>query len=325
MAVFTEVTPAQAQTLITQLGLGTVRQLQGCASGIENTNYFVSTERGDYVLTLFERLSAQQLPFYLQLMHHLASKAIAVPAPQADAQGHILHQLNGKPAAVVTRLPGANLLAPEPRHCAELGQTLARMHQAVQDFGWQQPNLRGLQWWQETAPIVRGHLNVGQQTMLDEELQFQIDVAKDPRHIGLPRGAVHADLFRDNAMFDGDHLSGVFDFYFAGCDTLIFDLAVCINDWCIDLASGAIDAPRAQALLGAYGSLRALTPDEQALLPAALRGAALRFWLSRLWDWHLPRDASMLKPHDPSHFERILSLRRMPGASDAWLAQASAL
>ncbi|MBI2733751.1 MAG: homoserine kinase [Aquabacterium sp.] len=265
MAVFTEVSPQEAAGLLSDLDLGTLQSMHGATSGIENTNYFVSTDKGDYVLTLFERLSYEQLPFYLNLMHHLANRGIPVPAPQANAQGEILHTLKGKPAAVVTRLKGRNQLAPQAADCAQVGAMLARMQQ---------------------------------------------ELARSASYKALPSGPIHADLFRDNVMFDGPVLSGFFDFYFAGCDTFGFDIAVCLNDWCIDLATGAIDPVRAQAFVAAYDAQRALTDDELVLLPALLRAAALRFWTSRLWDYYLPRDAAMLQPHDPTHFERVLTLRR---------------
>lgn len=310
MAVFTEVSPGEAAALLSQLNLGTLQSMQGINSGIENTNYFVSTERGDYVLTLFERLSAEQLPFYLHLMQHLAARGIPVPAPQADAQGRILHTLQGKPAAVVTRLKGRNQLAPQAADCAQVGAMLARMHLAGRDYAAQQPNLRGLAWWVETVPVVKPFLTPEQAVLIESELRFQQELAGSAEYAALPSGPVHADLFRDNVMFDGPNLSGFFDFYFAGCDTFGFDIAVCLNDWCIDLASGALDEARAHAFVAAYDAVRPLTDVEQRLLPALLRSAAMRFWLSRLWDFHLPRDAAMLQPHDPAHFERVLTLRR---------------
>ena len=310
MAVFTEVSPQEAAGLLSTLGLGSLQSLQGCASGIENTNYFASTDHGDYVLTLFERLSFEQLPFYLNLMHHLAQRGIPVPAPQANAQGEILHTLKGKPAAVVTRLKGRNQLSPQVADCAQVGAMLARMHQAGADYPQQQPNLRGLAWWTETIPVVRPHLNAEQTALIESELQFQQELARTAAYQSLPHGPIHADLFRDNVMFDGPTLSGFFDFYFAGCDTFLFDIAVCLNDWCIDLATGALEPARAQAFVAAYDAERRLTDAELTLLPALLRAAALRFWTSRLWDFHLPRDAAMLQPHDPTHFERVLTLRR---------------
>jgi homoserine kinase type II len=320
MAVFTEVSAADAQSLLTRLNLGTLQSFKGIASGIENTNYFATTDQGAYVLTLFERLSAEQLPFYLQLMQHLALKGIPVPAPQPDAQGEILHTLHGKPACVVTRLPGTNQLQPGVSDCQQVGAMLARMHLAGQDYPLQQPNLRGLAWWIDTIPVVLPHLDAAQAQLIQSELTHQLALSQTPSHQGLPRGPVHADLFRDNVMFDGPRLSGFFDFYFAGCDTFVFDIAVCLNDWCIDLTTGALDLPRAQAFVDAYDAERALTDDEAQALPDALRAGALRFWTSRLWDFHLPRDAAMLKPHDPTHFERVLTLRR----EQPWLWQRNA-
>ncbi len=309
MAVFTEVSPTEASELLRRLQLGTLTDLRGIEGGIENTNYFATTDQGEYVLTLFERLSAAQLPFYLHLMKHLAHAGIPVPDPQADQDGDILHTVAGKPAAVVNKLRGKSQLAPLPVHCAALGTLLARMHLAGRDFDRRQPNLRGLAWWNETVPVVLPHLDAGQAALLQSELAYQNHVAASSAYAALPRGPVHADLFRDNAMFDGEELTGFFDFYFAGVDTWLFDLAVCLNDWCIDLATGAHDAARATALLQAYQAVRPLSSDERALLPAMLRAGALRFWISRLWDFHLPREAAMLTPHDPTHFERVLRQR----------------
>jgi len=313
MAVFTEVTPAEAAGLLTQLGLGELTELKGCAGGIENTNYFVTTRLHgvchEHVLTLFERLTAEQLPFYLHLMKHLAGKGIPVPDPAANAQGDILHSLKGKPAAVVNKLAGKSQLAPQAVHCAAVGGMLARMHLAGVDYDRHQPNLRGLPWWNDTVPVVLPHLTPGQATLIQTELAHQNRVATSAAYAALPRGPVHADLFRDNVMFDGERLTGFFDFYFAGCDSFSFDLAVCLNDWAIDLPTGAHHAERANAMLQAYEAVRPLTDPERELLPAMLRAGALRFWTSRLWDWHLPRDAAMLQPHDPTHFERVLRER----------------
>jgi len=314
MAVFTEVTPEQAAALLRQLGLGELIELRGCPGGIENTNYFALVQsacgqRQEYVLTLFERLGFEQLPFYLYLMQHLAAKGIPVPNPAADASGTLVHRLQGKPAALVSKLRGHSELSPQPAHCAQLGTLLARMHLAALDYPRQQPNLRGLAWWNETAPLVLPHLSPEQAALLRSELALQNALAQQSDYQNLPRGPVHADLFRDNAMFEGGQLTGVFDFYFAGCDTWLFDLGVCLNDWCIDLGSGEPDAARSRALLEAYQRVRAFTAAEQALLPALLRAAALRFWLSRLWDCYLPRSATLLQPHDPGHFERVLRAR----------------
>lgn len=306
MAVYTTVSPSAAQSLLDDLVLGTLSGLQGIQGGIENTNYFVDSDRGSFVLTLFERLSHAQLPFYLELMRHLAQKGIAVPAPHANAAGQILHTVAGKPAALVDKLQGSSQLAPQAVHCAAMGQALAQLHLAGADFALQQPNLRGLDWIAQTVPVVLPHMAPAQAQLLQEELAAQQALAAGSAYASLPRGAVHADLFRDNAMFVGEQLSGIFDFYFAGTDTFVFDLAVCLNDWCIDLPSGQDDAARVQAFVQAYETVRPLTVAELELLPAMRRLGALRFWTSRLWDFHLPREASALQAHDPKHFERVL-------------------
>jgi homoserine kinase type II len=309
MAVFTPVTEEQAALLMSQLGLGELTELRGIEGGIENTNYFATTDLGHYVLTLFERLNHEQLPFYLYLMKHLAEKGIPVPNPAANRDGDILHTLCDKPAAVVNRLLGQSQLAPEAVHCAAVGQMLARMHLAGEDYNRSQPNLRGLAWWNDTTPVIRPYLNEEQDRLLQSELAFQNHIAKSAAYQALPKGPVHADLFRDNAMFEGEKLTGFFDFYFAGNDAWLFDLSVSMNDWCIDLNSGEHAPDRALAMLNAYQEVRPLRPAERQLMPAMLRAGALRFWISRLWDFYLPRDAAMLKPHDPTHFERVLRAR----------------
>ena len=309
MAVFTEVSFDEAAAFVSALNLGELQQMKGAAGGIENTNYFVDTDRGHYVLTLFERLTFEQLPFYLHLMKHLAAKGIPVPDPAADARGEILHRLKDKPAAVVNKLRGHSELAPTPSHCRGVGEMLARMHLAGLDYPRHQPNLRGLPWWNETVPIVLEHTTPEQRSLLLGELAYQNHIAESSAYRSLPRGPVHADLFRDNVMFEEGQLTGFFDFYFAGCDTFLFDIGVCLNDWCIALDDGAHDPARAEAFLSAYQSVRMLTAQERALLPAMQRAGALRFWISRLWDFHLPREAAVLKPHDPGHFERVLRSR----------------
>lgn len=313
MAVFTEVSEDEARALLRALKLGELRALHGIQGGIENTNYFVTAERDghphEYVLTLFERLGFAQLPFYLHLMKHLAQHGIPVPDPAADSNGDILHTVCGKPAALVDRLAGHSELAPEAGHCAAVGDMLARMHLAGRDYNRQQPNLRGLAWWNETVPVVLPFLAPAQAALLRSELAYQNHVAAGSAYAALPRGPIHADLFRDNVMFEEGRLTGFFDFYFAGVDTWLFDLAVCLNDWAIDLPTGVHDPERARAFVQAYTAVRPLSAAERQLLPAMLRAGALRFWISRLWDFHLPREASLLKPHDPAHFERVLRER----------------
>ena len=288
MAVYTEVGEADARALIEHLGLGPLQSLHGIKAGIENTNYFVGTAQGEWVLTLFERLTAEQLPYYLQLMKHLARHGVPVPEPQADAGGALLHRVCGKQAALVTRLPGSHRMAPDLHQCQQVGAMLARLHAAGGGAALQQPHLRGLAWWVETVPVVLPFLAPPQAELLSGELAFQQALAATPAYTALPRGPIHADLFRDNVLFD---------------------LAVCLNDWCAEPESGRPVLERAEVFVAAYETVRPLTSGEHRLLPALLRAAAFRFWLSRLWDLHLPRDASLLKAHDPAHFERVLRLR----------------
>ncbi|MFJ1468009.1 homoserine kinase [Massilia orientalis] len=314
MAVFTPVTLDDLSQWIKQFPLGKALALKGIASGIENSNFFLTTERGEYVLTIFENLSFEQLPFYVQLMRHLAERGIPVPAPVANDAGELVVALHGKPAAIVSKLDGSSQMDPQPVHCAEVGTILAKMHLAGRDFPLQQPNLRGLDWWVETVPKVLPFLDAETAALLQSELAFQREFAAGPTYAELERGPVHADLFRNNVMFVGERLSGCFDFYFAGWDTWLFDLAVTVNDWCIDLDTGRLDEARVVALTRAYHAVRQFTAADQAAWLPMLRAAALRFWLSRLYDYHRPREAEMLTPHDPTHFERVLRERIARGA-----------
>ena len=310
MAVFTELSFDQVAAFVQTLGLGAPRSVRGITSGIENTNYFVDTDREEYVLTIFERLTFEQLPFYLHFMKHLAARGMPVPDPVANPDGAILHSLKGRPAAVVNRLPGASETEPTVAHCSSVGEFLAQMHLAGADYRRQQINPRGLQWWNEVVPVVSRYVSGGRRSLLASELAFQNQMALSSTYRQLPKGPVHADLFRDNALFERGQLSGVLDFYFAGCDALLYDIAVCLNDWCVDTPAGRYDEERVIAFLGAYESIRTLTPPEHMLLPAMQRAAAFRFLLSRLWDLYLPREATLLTPHDPSHFERMLRVLR---------------
>lgn len=309
MAVFTEVSFDEADDFLHALDMGKLESIKGCAGGIENTNFFVDTDKGQFVLTLFERLTFEQLPFYLHLMKHLAGRGIPVPDPAANASGQILHKLKDKPAAVVNRLRGSSELNPATSHCTQVGEMLARMHLAGLDYPRRQPNLRGLKWWNDTVPVVLPHVTPAQHSLLLGELAYQNHIAASSAYTALPSGPIHADLFRDNVMFEDGQLTGFFDFYFAGCDTFLFDIGVCLNDWCVDVETGVHDEARAAAFLAAYQAVRRLTKQERDLLPAALRAGAFRFWVSRLWDFHLPREAAVLQPHDPGHFERVLRQR----------------
>jgi len=309
MSVFTTVTAEQLSRWLQGYAVGSLVELRGIAAGIENTNYFVTTSHGRYVLTLFERLPAEQLPFYLDLMSHLARHGIPCPAPIADRDNSLFSTLNEKPAAIVTRLAGAPVMAPSAHHCALIGSALADMHIAARTYPGTTANPRGPAWWHDTAPLVLPFLDDSRRALLESELAAQALV----RMQDLPRGAVHADLFRDNALWDGpagtESLSGIIDFYFAGIDTLLFDLAVTVNDWCC-LPDGNLDPVRLAALVNAYRKGRALTTGECNAWPLMLRAGALRFWLSRLFDFHLPRAGELTHAHDPEHFRRILELRR---------------
>jgi homoserine kinase type II len=309
MAVFTSVTLDDLSQWIKQFPLGKALAIEGISSGIENSNFFLTTERGEFVLTIFENLGFEQLPFYIQLMRHLAERGVPVPAPVPNDAGELVVTLQGKPAAIVSRLIGASQMDPQPVHCAEVGTMLAKMHLAGRDFPLHQPNLRGLDWWTDTVPKVLPFLDAPTAALLESELAFQRSFAAGEVYRGLARGPVHADLFRNNVMFVGEKLTGCFDFYFAGWDSWLFDIAVTVNDWCIDHGSGRLDQDRVRALTRAYHAARPFTEGERQAWQTMLRAAALRFWLSRLYDLHRPRAAEMLTPHDPTHFERVLRER----------------
>ena len=315
MSVYTKVTEAQLADWLKAYSVGTLVELKGIASGIENTNYFVTTTHGRYVLTLFERLPAKDLPFYLGLMAHLARHGIPCPSPIADRRNRILSALSGKPAALVTRLPGATIEAPAPAHCAEVGAVLADMHVAGQSYPGALENPRGPRWWREAAREVLPFLEAPHAHLLESELEFQSRF----RGHDLQRGPVHADLFRDNVLFDDSRIGGVIDFYFAGVDAWLFDVAVTLNDWCVE-SDGALDRARADAFLAAYHAVRPFTAAERDAWPVMLRAAALRFWLSRLYDFHLPRPGELVHAHDPEHFRRILELRIRDALNHPWVA-----
>lgn len=304
MSVYTPVSQAELERWLGRYSLGTLESFEPIQAGIENTNYFVTTTQGRYVLTLFERLPAHELSFYLGLMSHLARHGIPAPAPIADVSDRTLSELAGKPAALVTCLPGRWRENPGIAECATLGELLARMHLAARSYPAYLENPRGPKWWRFAAEAVAPFLDAERNAQLAQELEFQ----SGQRFPDLPRGPVHADLFRDNALFEDARISGVIDFYFAGVDCLLYDVAVCANDWCL-AGAGALDPARARALLSAYHAVRPFGAEERAAWPAMLRAAALRFWLSRLYDLHLPRPGMLVHAHDPEHFRRVLDSR----------------
>jgi homoserine kinase type II len=314
MAVFTPVSASDLTSWLSHYSLGEPLDLRGIASGIENTNYFLTTTQGEFVLTIFEKLTRDELPFYLDLMRHLAQHDIPVPNPVLRDDGQLFGMLHGKPASIVTRLNGAPELAPHAVHCAKVGDMLARSHLAGRDFTGEQPNLRSLDWWETVVPSLLSQVPADQAVLLDSELAHQRRFFRSAAYAELPGGACHCDLFRDNVLFladpagrtEHDTLGGFFDFYFAGNDKWLFDLAVTVNDWCVDLDTGCLDPARTAALLDAYQAIRPLTPGELSHWQDMLRAGAYRFWVSRLLDFHRPRAAELLQPHDPGRFERTL-------------------
>jgi homoserine kinase type II len=315
LSVYTPVSEAELADWLEHYSVGGLVACEPIEAGIENTNYFVTTTQGRYVLTLFERLPAEELPFYVNLMAHLARHGIPCPAPIADLSDQYLGTLKGKPAALVTRLAGRSLERPGAAECAELGALLGRMHLAARSYSAYLDNPRGPKWWRFAAREVAPFLDATQKALLESELEFQAG----HRFADLPRGPVHADLFRDNALFENGRISGVIDFYFAGVECLLYDLAVCANDWCLvdPQRDRGLDEERTRALLAAANAVRPFSGLERAAWPAMLRAAALRFWLSRLYDFHLPRPGMLVHAHDPEHFREVLQLRRQ--APPAWV------
>lgn len=310
MAVFTRITQDELQQWLKGRQCGELLSFEGIESGIENTNYFVNTSTGRFVLTLFEKLRAEDLPFYLGLMEHLAKKGLAVPGPIANTKGELFNTLHGKPATLVTCLRGKSVDHPNAAQCHAIGKFSAQAHLAVADFAGNTPNPRGLAWIEKAMNELDDHLPKAVCTLLHSEVSHQKIVAASNAYKSLPKGAVHADLFRDNALMQGDMLGGVIDFYFAGVDTFLFDLAVTANDWCINLNSGELTEDLLDALLTGYQEVRPLTIHECELWQDMLRAAALRFWASRLYDFYMPREAEVLNVKDPQHFERVLLARR---------------
>lgn len=300
MSVFTTVTPDQLRSWLLDYPLGDLVDLKGIASGITNTNYFVTTTNGRYVLTLFEKNTAEELPFYLDLMTHFAQHGVPCPRPISRHDGACLGILNGKPTALVSCLQGRSLETPTAANCAQVGRILAEMHLAGQSFHASSHNQRGEDWRTKTASKVSDFLSQEDRAMLEQTMAFQADFNIST----LPRGVIHADLFRDNVLFDGDRLSGLIDFYYACNDVLLYDVAIAVNDWCI-LEDSSVDTMRSEAMLKAYHAIRPLNTEELAAWPGLLRIAALRFWLSRLFDLYFPQAGELTHAKDPQHFQKF--------------------
>ena len=301
MSVFTTVPTEALEPWLQGYAVGSLLELRGIASGVENTNYFLTTTHATCVLTLFENIPAAELPYFLELMDHLAAHGIPCPRPLANLRDEFLNELCGKPACLVTRLSGASVTRPDATACAELGGMLAGLHLAGQSFPRQRSNPRGPQWWKAVAAELRPHLGEDDLTLLREELRIQALF----RLSDLPRGVIHADLFRDNVLFDAGRISGIIDFYYACSDAWLYDLAITANDWCLD-EDAAPDRERLAALLGSYHRVRPLSAIERGAWPVMLRAGALRFWLSRLYAYHFPRPGELTHAKDPDHFRRVL-------------------
>jgi homoserine kinase type II len=300
MAVFTSVSEADLGAWLANYSLGALLELQGIPEGIQNTNYFVTTSNGRFVLTLFEKLTATELPFYLNLMAHLSRHGIPCPCPAADLHNRFLGELNGKPACIVSRLSGKSITQPTVANCAAMGAMLGRMHSAGQSFAEQMPDPRGAAWREEASQQVLKFLSAQDAAMLKSEVELHTRPLTD-----IPRGIIHADLFKDNVLMDGERVGGLVDFYFACTGNLLYDVAITVNDWCMG-SEGKLDAERTRAMLKAYHVTRPFTEEEAEAWPRALRIAALRFWLSRVYDLHLPRDGELVVPRNPEPFKRIL-------------------
>jgi len=304
MSVYTSVRPDELVEFLARYEQGALVSYQGIKEGIENTNYFVTTEQGEYVLTVFEKHGPDELPYFLDLMAHLAERGVPCPHPIPGRDGAYLQQINDMPAALVQRLRGRSPEQPSIEQCRAVGAALGHMHLAGKDFGEHRPNDRGPRWWRETSEVVLPLLGEEDAALLREEIRFQGLY----RFADLPRGVIHGDLFRDNVMFEDDELTGIIDFYYACDDVWLYDLAITVNDWC-SRDDSSLDTERLGAVLSAYHEQRPLKAIERGAWPVMLRAAALRFWLSRLYDLHFPRAGEITHIKDPDVFKSILQDR----------------
>jgi len=305
MAVYTEVDDEALEAFLAEYDIGELLAYKGIAEGVENSNYYLETDRGRFILTLYEkRVAPEDLPFFLGLMDHLAAKGIPCPTPVHGRDGRALRSLCGRPAAIVTFLIGVSQRKVRIEHCAPLGDALARLHAADRDYAGQRPNNLSLAGWrplfEKCAP--RAH---EVQNGLAGEIEAEIAFLDQHWPKNLPAGVIHADLFPDNVFFLGDKVSGLIDFYFACNDFLAYDAAVCVNAWCFE-SDGSYNVTKARALIGAYHKVRALSADERKALPVLLRGGALRFLLTRLHDWLYRAEGALVTPHNPLEYYRKL-------------------
>lgn len=314
MSVYTVVNEQQLTAFLEDYDVGTLESFEGISAGIENTNYFVNTNKNgqleQFVLTIFEHHSFEELPYFLNIMAFMAEHNIPTAHPMPTTSNGYLKELCGKPAALVERLVGAGVDHPSVAQCGVMGGQLARFHKAGQGYEQTRENDRDIGWMSATFAEIRGRLSEGECSLIEAEFKFQAETNWGD----LPQGVIHADLFCDNALFNGDALSGIIDLYYACNAPFLYDLAVMVNDWCRiddeDPAKIEFDQERIDAMISAYQTQRSLTDEEQVAWPAALRLAALRFFLSRLKDKHVPREGEMTQIKDPDVFKRVLQLHQ---------------
>jgi homoserine kinase type II len=316
MAVYTDVTDEELQQFLAGYDLGTLASYKGIAEGVENSNFLLHTTKGYFILTLYEkRVAESDLPFFLNLMEHLAARGLTCPQPVRSRSGEALGRLARRPAAIVTFLDGVWIRRPSAAHCGAVGEALAQLHLAGADFAMTRRNGLSVEGWRplfETAAARADKVQAGLCKAIAAELaRLERDWPCD-----LPHGVIHADLFPDNVFFLGDRLSGLIDFYFACTDALAYDVAVCLNAWCFE-PDHSYNMTKGRALLHGYMRRRALTPPEIAVLPVLCRGAALRFLLTRLVDWLEVPAGALVKPKDPLEYYRKLRFHQTnTGARD---------
>jgi homoserine kinase type II len=309
MAVYTAIDDASLEAFLAAYDIGLAVSLQGITEGVENSNFLLITERGRFILTLYERrVDPADLPFFLGLMEHLAAKGVPCPTPVHGRDGEVLRRLCGRPAAIVSFLEGISPRRVQPAHCAALGKALARLHLAGAGFAMSRPNSLSVQGWRSLFEGCRAGAN-GVLDGLEAEIDRELAEFERAWPLDLPRGIIHADLFPDNAFFQGDRLTGIIDFYFACVDLIAYDLAVCLNAWCFE-PDGAFNITKARQLLAAYRAEREFTPSELEALPLLARGAALRFLLTRLFDWQNRVEGALVRPKDPLEYLEKLRFHR---------------
>jgi homoserine kinase type II len=305
MAVYTDVAAEDLALFLAGYDIGELLSYKGIAEGVENSNFLVHTGRGYFILTLYERRVAERdLPFFLALMEHLASRGITCPQPVKNRAGETLGRLAGRPAAMVTFLEGMWIRRPSAQHCAALGEALARLHLAGADFAMRRENALSVAGWKQLYAACHHRANEVQRD-LDGLLARELAALEGEWRQGLPQGVIHADLFPDNVFFLGDQLSGLIDFYFACTDTLVYDVAICLNAWCFE-ADHSYNVTKGRALLASYAKTRHLSKAEWEKLPLLSRGAALRFLLTRLVDWLNVPPGALVRPKDPIEYLRKL-------------------